>query len=116
MARSLRASLRWRARCNSQDHGCCQLDRGGLWAYDSVEKWGFGVSWMLRLVQQPCSNPSKSPENQRKARSQEKRYLQGFCKLQKPPANHRAAFTRQRSLVRNQHRPLLKRVPLQVKP
>jgi hypothetical protein len=32
--------------------------------------------------------------------------LQEFCKLQTPPANCYTAFTRQRSLVRNQHRPL----------
>jgi len=32
-------------------------------------------------------------------------YLQEFCKLQKPLENHRTAFTRQRSLVRTQHRP-----------
>jgi hypothetical protein len=31
--------------------------------------------------------------------SQEIRYLQEFCKLGKHPANYRAAFTRQRSLV-----------------
>ncbi len=33
-------------------------------------------------------------------------YLQVFCNLQKPLANYRAAFTRRRSLVRSQHRPL----------
>src|SRR5215207_579182 len=42
-------------------------------------------------------------------------YLQGFCKLQKPPANYRTAFTRLRSLVRTKHRPLRERGVLQVK-
>jgi hypothetical protein len=32
--------------------------------------------------------------------------LQELCKLRKPPANYYTAFTRQRSLVRTQHRPL----------
>src|SRR5215216_5789101 len=56
-------------------------------------------------VQQPCSNPSKSPEMLGKASKQKYDRLQEFCKLQKSPANYRAAFTRQRSLVRAQHRP-----------
>src|SRR5918997_2417675 len=38
-------------------------------------------------------------------------YLREFCKLRQPPANRRATFTRQRSLVRNQHRPLLRPIP-----
>jgi hypothetical protein len=60
-------------------------------------------------VQQPCSNPSKSPELLRKASTQKYGCLQGFYKLQKPSENYRAfAFTRQRSLVRTQHRPLKK--------
>jgi hypothetical protein len=42
--------------------------------------------------------------------------LQVFCKLQKRPANYRTAFTRQRSLVRNQHRPLCKSIPLRLVP
>ena len=65
-------------------------------------------------VQQPCSNPSKSPEMLGKASSQKYLYLQAFCNLQKPPANYHAAFTRQRSLVRTQHRPLRKCRVLQV--
>jgi hypothetical protein len=65
-------------------------------------------------VQQPCINPSKSPEMLRKVPKQKYDDLQVFCKLQNSPANYRAAFTRQRSLVRTQHRPLLKYVVLQV--
>jgi hypothetical protein len=59
-------------------------------------------------VQQPCSNPSKSPEMLRKRNAlvQEYGYLQAFCTLKKPLANYCAAFTRQRTLVRSQHRPL----------
>ena len=41
--------------------------------------------------------------------------LQQFFIVQKPPANHYTAFTRQRSLVRNQHRPLHKSRDLQAK-
>ena len=70
----------------------------------------------LKLVQQPCSNPSKAPEMLRKRSTQKCGYLREFCKLQKAPANYLTAFTRQRSLVRNQHRPLLKSVVLQAKP
>jgi hypothetical protein len=40
-------------------------------------------------------------------------YLQVFCNLQKLLANYRAAFTRQRTLVRTQHRPLSKSGSLQ---
>jgi hypothetical protein len=40
--------------------------------------------------------------------SQENRYLQEFCKLQRSAANYRAAFTQHRPLVRSQHRPLKK--------
>ena len=69
----------------------------------------------LPAVQQPCSNPSKSPENLGKVFSKENRYLQEFCKLQNAPANYHTAFTRQRSLVRSQHRPLTKTAVLQVK-
>jgi hypothetical protein len=58
------------------------------------------------LVQQPCSNPSKCTDMLGKASKRKYSCLQVFCKLQKPPANYRAAFTRQRSLVRTQHRPL----------
>jgi hypothetical protein len=42
--------------------------------------------------------------------------LQVFCDLEKPPADRRTTFTRQRSLVRNQHRPLRKSAVLQAKP
>ena len=58
------------------------------------------------FVQQPCSEPAESPEHLRKTTTQKYSHFQLFCKLQKRPAIHRAAFTRQRSLVRNQHRPL----------
>src|SRR5215204_3037020 len=70
--------------------------------------YGYLVSLVLTSVQQPCSNPSESPETLRKAFTQEYVYFQVFCKLQKPPANYRTAFTRQRSLVRSLHRPLVK--------
>jgi hypothetical protein len=72
----------------------------------------------LVLMQEPqhlCSNPSKSPENQSKVFSKENDHLQGFCNLQKSPAIYLTAFTRQRSLVRTQHRPLSKHLVLQVK-
>jgi len=72
----------------------------------------------LVLMQEPqhlCSNPSKSPENQSKVFSKENDHLQGFCNLQKSPAIYLTAFTRQRSLVRSQHRPLSKHLVLQVK-
>ena len=52
----------------------------------------------------------------RKVPKQKYDSLQVFCKLRKYPANYRAAFTRQRSLVRIQHRPLRKSVVLQEKP
>jgi hypothetical protein len=70
--------------------------------------FGYLVSLVLIFVQQPCSNPSKYPDTLRKALTQEYIYFQVFCKLQKTPAIYRAAFTRQRSLVRSQHRPLPK--------
>src|SRR5919112_2189663 len=59
-----------------------------------------------------CSNRAATQTNNLK--TQEKHHtgefdsLQGFCKSCKPTANYRAAFTRQRSLVRTQHRPLRK--------
>jgi hypothetical protein len=58
------------------------------------------------VVQQPCSNPSKYPEMLGKASTWKYDNLQEFCNLQKSPANFHTAFTRQRSLVRTQHRPL----------
>jgi hypothetical protein len=51
----------------------------------------------------------------RKVPKQKHDNLQVFCKLQKSPANYRAAFTRQGSLVRTQHRPSKKCIDLQVK-
>jgi hypothetical protein len=45
-------------------------------------------------------------ENSRKALSENCEYLRQFCKLRKGLATYGAAFTRQRSLVRSQHRPL----------
>ena len=53
------------------------------------------------FVQQPCSNPSRSPEMLGKASTRKSAYLQGFCKLQKPLAKYRAAFARRRSGVRS---------------
>jgi len=77
--------------------------------------YGYLVSLVLTSVQQPCSNPSESPETLRKAFTQEYVYFRVFCKLQKPPANYRTAFTRQRSLVRSLHRPLMYSADLQGK-
>ena len=57
-------------------------------------------------MQQPCSNPSKSPEMLGKAVTQKYGNLQAFCTLQQSLANYLIDFTRQRSLVRAQHRPL----------
>jgi hypothetical protein len=68
----------------------------------------------LPAVQQPCSNPSKYPEMSRNVFKAKYVYLQVFYKLQKPLENYRAAFTRQRPLVRSQHRPLAKSSVLQV--
>ena len=59
-------------------------------------------------VQQPCSNPSKSSEMLGKVSTQKDGYLREFCNLLKPLAKYRTAFTRQRSLVPTQHRPLYK--------
>ena len=56
--------------------------------------------------QQPCSNPSKSPESFSKTSSQENQYLQEFCKHQKAPAMYRAAFARRRAWVRITAAPL----------
>jgi hypothetical protein len=55
-----------------------------------------------------CSNPSKSPDRSRNASSPTYFYLQVFCKLQQASVKRRTAFTRKRTLVRSQHRPLLK--------
>jgi hypothetical protein len=57
-------------------------------------------------VQQPCSNPSKSPEMPRKVLASECRRLQAFCKLWKPPENYRAALAWRRSRVRVSSGPL----------
>src|SRR5215207_4557085 len=59
----------------------------------------------LPSVQQPCSNPDKSPERLGNASTQKYHYLQVFCNPQKAAEIGHAAFTRQRSLVRTQHRP-----------
>src|SRR5215216_3873111 len=57
-------------------------------------------------VQQPCSNPSKSPDMLRIASKQKYSNLQAFCKLQKPLAKYLAAFARRRSGVRIPSAPL----------
>src|SRR4028118_32544 len=67
---------------------------------------GYTIPFVLKCVQQLCSNPGKPPEMLGKATTYKYGYLQEFCKLQEAPANYRAAFTRQSPLVRNQHRPL----------
>ena len=59
-------------------------------------------------VQQPCSNPSKSPEKLGKAPMSEYDDLQEFCKLQKSAANYRAALAWRRSGVRVPSGPLSK--------
>ena len=59
-------------------------------------------------VQQPCSNPSKSPEKAEKAPIQKYSSLQLFCKLRKCPAKYRAAFARRRSGGRIPSAPLKK--------
>jgi hypothetical protein len=61
----------------------------------------------LPSVQQPCSNPSKSPEILRKVPMSKYVYLQEFCKLQKLLANYLAAFARRRAWVRIPSAPLL---------
>jgi hypothetical protein len=66
-------------------------------------------------VQQPCSNPSKSPETLRNAPMGKYGNLQAFCKLQKPLAKYLAAFARRRSGVRIPSAPLLKCSNLQEK-
>ena len=59
-------------------------------------------------VQQPCSNPSKSPEMLRKVLSSECCHLQAFCTHLKIPANLRAALAWRRSRVRVSSGPLQK--------
>ena len=66
-------------------------------------------------VQQPCSNPSKSPEILRKVTSSECLYLQVFCTHLKTPANLRAALAWRRSGVRVPSGPRSLSVDLQVK-
>ena len=58
-------------------------------------------------MQQPCSNPGKSPEISGKAVTQKYSDLQAFCKLQKPLANSLAAFARRMAWVRIPSAPLL---------
>ena len=58
-----------------------------------------------------CSNRAATRVNllkRRNASTQKYHYLQVFCNLLTPPATYRAAYTRQGSLVRTQHRPLRK--------
>jgi hypothetical protein len=62
----------------------------------------------LPAVQQPCSNPGKSPETLRNAPMGKYVNLQAFCKLQKPLAIYHAAFARRRSGVRIPSAPLKK--------
>jgi hypothetical protein len=57
----------------------------------NVEMHDFRTSLVLEFVQQPCSNPGKSPEMLGKATTHKCGCLQAFCKLRKAPANHRAA-------------------------
>jgi hypothetical protein len=66
-------------------------------------------------VQQPCSNPSKSPEMLRKAPSSECCHLQAFCTHLKTPANLRGALAWRRSGVQVPSGPLLFYGDLQVK-
>ena len=66
-------------------------------------------------VQQPCSNPSKSPETLRNAPMVKYGNLQAFCKLQKPLAKYLCAFARRRSGVRIPSTPLQEYRYLQVK-
>jgi hypothetical protein len=66
--------------------------------------------WSLELgAPQTCSNRAATrvnrPNSREKPSKAEFVYLQVFCKCQKALANYRTAFTRQRSLVRAQHRP-----------
>ena len=60
------------------------------------------------FVQQPCSNPSKSPEMPEKVPSSECCHLQAFCTHLKTPANLRAALAWRRSRVRVSSGPLRK--------
>ena len=83
-------------------------------------RWKEIVPGLVRMrtvtsVQQLCSNLSETAEMLGKALTQKYDCLQEFCELQKSPANYRAAFTRQRSLVRAQHRPHSEIRALQVK-
>jgi hypothetical protein len=66
-------------------------------------------------VPQPCSNPSKSPENKSKAFSEKDCDLQEFCNLQKSLANYLAGFARRRPGVRIPSAPLMKMGDLQAK-
>jgi hypothetical protein len=66
-------------------------------------------------VQQPCSNPDEYSENSGKVLHGQYAYLQGFCKLWKPPAKLCASLIRKRSLVRVQAGPLAKVRNLQAK-
>ncbi len=69
-------------------------------------RWKPTVS--ARELEARCSNPDEYPEGSRKPSPEKYGYLQRFCELQKPPEKRRASLTRRSSLVRTQHRPLLK--------
>jgi hypothetical protein len=66
-------------------------------------------------VQQPCSNPSKSPERLRKTQTQKCGDFQQFCTHLKTPANLRGALAWRRTRVRVSSGPLRKGSVLQVK-
>jgi hypothetical protein len=68
-----------------------------------------------RCVQQPCSNPSESPEILGKVLTQKYALLQAFCKHLKASAKYCAAFARRRSGVRIPSAPLFKYRHLQGK-
>jgi hypothetical protein len=57
-------------------------------------------------VQQPCSNPSKSPERLRKTPTQKCSDFQQFCKIWKPVETYLAALAWRRSRVRVSSGPL----------
>ena len=69
----------------------------------------------LTSVQQPCSNPSKSPERLRNAPTQKCGDFQQFCKLWKPLENYLAALAWRRPGVRVPSGPLPFCGDLQVK-
>jgi hypothetical protein len=102
----------------------CKLDTRGALGQNERSKARVGYFCSLEgpmrlsnrpnLVQQPCSNPGKTPEISGKALEQKYACLQVFCKLWKAPAKYRAAFARRRSGVRIPSAPLLEYAALQV--